>query len=822
MNSSCPVHGTWETYAQPGVHRSDRTLDEHLAQCSHCREAYFSLIHKSYLPQIPNCHIVGEIGRGRFGIVYKAWWVKEKPEVVALKLLHSFGEMEKNRFEREIAVLTHLVSPGIVRCRDSGGTGDARYFVMDYIAGTHFDEFLNRSELDLPGKLRVWQRVCRAVADAHAAGVVHRDLKPRNILVDAQGQPHILDFGICSVSGVDWTSLDDGTITLPGDIIGTLKYMSPEQAWGGVARQVNQETDIWALGIMLYEIVTDGDYPYSLKSTPDKPAPEALLERIRKEMPRMPRLNRIPRGRDLETLIERCLAWEPDRRLSSAAVLADDVERFIHGEPIRTRPHGLWYRTRRVAVGAATRSRAPFYAVFIAAVLAGLSLTARFGGVGWRVRGGAYTGTTTASSVDASDVRERVRMVGIGDATAAVVIAFANQHGFPNVTENVTTWRGVHGRLLERLAKARPAAVMWDYYFHTAQPADEALAAGIHALEEAGTPVVLAARTFGARGAPDLSPRLLAALQGKERVGMILARDMVQRPGEFVIAVKRSDLTVIPSLTLVAHAAMLRPAARLETAWYKDAKSLDLLYAVGAGAYARERDRVELTRVLREAAPDPAIGPGDLLGCIDFTLHPPPQWSDRMLAYESLLILPEDELRRAVAGKVLIVGDVREERLGFAGDRHAVRYAAGVEASVPGCFLHGDAMVGIMEHHFLRRPYPLSLPTSMAMLALAFAGCALAIPVASRPRFDRPARRRGAYGAAMAAAAAGALGMGRSEHVLLVHLFMGGAALATPLIGSLWVEFTRNRHRVLDRQTRALRPFGSGSVSLEPVSAAAE
>lgn len=818
---SCPAHSAWETYARAGTSHNDIYMDAHLSCCGACRSLYFSLIHKPYTPQVPQCHIVGEIGRGRFGVVYKAWWIREKPEVIALKLLHSFGEMERNRFEREISVLSHLQSPGIVRCRDSGGMGDARYFIMDFVSGMHLDDYVRRTDLELSGKLEMLRKVCLAVADAHAAGVIHRDLKPRNILIDDNGQPHILDFGICSVSGVDWTSWADGTITLPGDIIGTLKYMSPEQAWGGgIADNVNHATDLWALGIMLYEIATNGDYPYNLKSSHDKPAPEALLDRIRKEIPRMPNLSHLPRGHDLEILIERCLTWEPQRRLSSAAALAKDLQRYIVGDPVHTRGHGRGYRIRRVAVGAATRSRAPFHTVFMALALAGVSLAALVSGAGWRVTGSGYAAPANASRTEQPSLAsDHIRVIGIGDESLSQVPSWARKIGMEPVTDNVTSWRAVHGRLMERLAKAAPAAVIWDYYFRTAQPGDEQFAAGVRTLEAAGVPTVLAARTFDASGRPDISPTLLSSLNGTGRFGAILARDMVQRTGEFVVAVKRPDNTVLPSVTLVALSGILRPASNLEATWYGDQKSIDMLYETTPGSYLRQRDRMDLTRVVPAGAPDPAVSTGDKLGCVDFSLAPAHEWQKRTLAYESLLSMTDEQLRTVARGKVLIFGDVRKPSPGFAADRHPVKYPTGIESNVPGCYLLADAMTGMMNHHFLRLAYPLSLPTTVAILAFAFVGCALAIPFAGTTWFDAPARRFLAYAVPCLFTFVGAGLLWRSESSTLVHGGMGLIALAAPLAGSLWVEFTRNRHRMLDRRSQSLRPFSSASAGQSQVDA---
>ena len=276
---ACPDSTTIEGYARGTVRAAERSaLDSHLSVCHTCLDSFLATARKYTGHDIPDCHVVKELGRGRFGVVYKAWWITGTPKLVALKILSSPGQMEESRFEREISVLKRLDAPGIVKCLHSGTTTDAHYFIMDFVEGVHFDDYLGGVHLDLADRLLVFQRVCRAVAEAHELGVVHRDLKPRNILVDADGRPHILDFGICSLQEEDWSSAARGTITLPGDVIGTLKYMSPEQAWGGVAGDIDHRSDIWSLGVMLYQIATDGDFPYSLRSTPDKPVHEALLE----------------------------------------------------------------------------------------------------------------------------------------------------------------------------------------------------------------------------------------------------------------------------------------------------------------------------------------------------------------------------------------------------------------------------------------------------------------------------------------------------------------------------------------------------------------
>jgi len=796
-------------------------LDGHLSDCRPCLDRYLELGKRSLVPDIPGCHVVKEIGRGRFGVVYKAWWLRGKPRTVALKVLTSVGGMEKSRFDREIAVLRRIDSPWIVKCLDSGTIGDATYFIMDFVEGVHLDEYLGSYGGDLEDKLAVFQLVCRAVADAHTAGVAHRDLKPRNILVDAEGQPHILDFGICAVDPADWSSWARGTITHAGDIIGTLRYMSPEQAWGGVAGPINEQCDIWSLGILLYEIVTGGDYPYSLSPTPDKPAHEALLERIRKELPRLPRLGSVPRGRDLEVLLQRCLAWEPDRRIETAARLADDLDRYCIGRRIKTKPLRIPYRLKRLVLGAATRSRWIFSVLFIATLGVTLWLATFLLNVGWHVTGRHYQGHEDASAVPAlsSQAHDGILIVGVFDDTVDAVVDFAAEEQIGGVTASILTWRAVHGLLMERLATAGPKAVVWDYYFRTPQPGDARLVAGVERLEDAGIPVVLAALTYGEDGTPDLSPNLTGPLGDQLRHGAIVARDMVERPGDFVIAIKRAGPTIVPSLALSTLAAALHPNMRLDLDWPQRSRRISLLYELQPGAYLRERDRIEVTKVFQRSRGRYAVRAGDLLACSTFPLDRPEQWAQRTVGYQRLLSCPDEELQALAMNKLIIIGDLRTPRTGFVHDRHPVKYGMSVVEDVPGCYLLADAVAGLLDRRYMKSAFPLPPATFLLMLAAGAAGCLLPIRLAAKDVFHEPRGRRYLWVVLVSLSASCFLVMIAARSYAAVHWAMAGFSLLAPMAGSFWVELARNRHRILDRNRRAIENFGlptDGTITLAP------
>ncbi len=822
---TCPDPTRLADHAQSNLGRQDAVaLDEHLTGCRSCLDRFFELGRQSLTPTIPGCHVVKEIGRGRFGIVYKAWWLTDQPRTVALKVLTCPSEMETSRFNREIAVLTKLDSPWIVKCLDSGMTGDGLYYIMDFVDGVHLDEYLNTATEGLEEKLVIFQRVCRAVADAHAMGVVHRDLKPRNILIDPAGHPHILDFGICTVEDPDWSSWARGTITCPGDVIGTLRYMSPEQAWGGGAGPIDERSDIWSLGIMLYEIVTEGDYPYSLEATPDKPVHEALLERIRKELPHLPRLHLISRGRDLEILLERCLAWEPDHRLQSTAKLAEDLERYEKGRRIKTKPLRMPYRLKRLAVGAASRSRWVFSASFVTMLGITLWAAAFLFNIGWRVEGHRYQsqGSPPWMASESSQARDSIMIVGVSDDTIDAVVDFASKAHIDGVTGNLRTWRAVNGYLMQRLAESHPKAVTWDYYFRTPQAGDARLVSGIRALEDAGVPVILAALTYREDGSPDLSPGITQPLGERLRHGTIVARDTVRRPGEFVLAVKRPEArraAVVPSLALMTLAAVLHPDARADLDWQGRNRWINLLYEIEPGAYMRERDRIELTKVFTASRDEFAVRRGDLLACTRFELVRPAHWQRQTVPYETLLNCSDDELRTLVGGKLLVIGDVRVSRFGFRADRHTVKYGTSIVKDVPGCYLIADAVAGLLDRRYMRAAFPPAPVTFLCMLLVGAVGCVLPVRLAGRRMFERPSRRRLLWATLLTLSASCLAGMVLADTYAGVHLSMAGFSLATPMLGSFWVEFARNRHRIADRTRyrRAVESFGlttGGTITL--------
>ena len=213
---------------------------------------------------IPGYRILKELSRGGQGVVYQAVQRTTKRKV-ALKIMLEgpfAGATNKRRFEREIELVGSLRHPGIVPIFDSGIAVGRFYYAMEYIRGELLSRYVKDRKLSVDDTLRLFKKVCDAVDYAHQKGVIHRDLKPSNILVDASGEPHVLDFGLAKVGGAEAGDEASLLVSVTGQVIGTLEYMSPEQA-AGQPDQVDMRSDVYTLGVIVYKLLT-GQLPYDL------------------------------------------------------------------------------------------------------------------------------------------------------------------------------------------------------------------------------------------------------------------------------------------------------------------------------------------------------------------------------------------------------------------------------------------------------------------------------------------------------------------------------------------------------------------------------
>ncbi len=290
----------------------------------------------------------GEIHRGGQGVVFRAWHEPTRREVALKMLLHGgfATPMQQARFEREVELAAALRHPNVVTIYDSGRTADGRpYLAMELVDGAPLDEFVTgRPIVEL---LRLFIKICDGVQYAHQRGVIHRDLKPSNILVDAAGEPRILDFGLAKPAA----PTDSMTQTQAGDFLGTPLYAAPEQ-FSRSPDQIDTRTDVYALGVLLY-VSLCGQHPHPAGTLLE------LMRSVAEHDPPPPSRHNPAVSGDLDTLVCTALAKDKARRYQSAAALRDDLTRFLRGEALEAKRDSRAYvlrkslRRHRVPLGVA-------------------------------------------------------------------------------------------------------------------------------------------------------------------------------------------------------------------------------------------------------------------------------------------------------------------------------------------------------------------------------------------------------------------------------------------------------------------------------------
>src|SRR5438270_3601671 len=315
------------------------------------------------LGELGDYELVEEVGRGGQGVVFRARQ-KSLNRTVALKVI-SLGQWASKahvkRFRREAEAAASLDHPSIVPIYEVGERDGSCYFSMKFVEGGQLDEVSRRTPMSIRHAAELIAKVARTVHYAHEHGILHRDIKPGNILLDDKGEPHLTDFGLARLVETE------STVTRTVEVLGTPSYMAPEQAAGNNA-QLTAATDVYGLGAVFYQLLT-GHPPFAGGTTYE------TIRLLLETEPRQPRLWNPKIDRDLSTICLKCLEKDPKRRYSSALALAEDLEHWLKHEPILARRTGIFARGKKWV------QRNPTSAVLAASLMA---LAAAAGWIIWK------------------------------------------------------------------------------------------------------------------------------------------------------------------------------------------------------------------------------------------------------------------------------------------------------------------------------------------------------------------------------------------------------------------------------------------------------
>jgi serine/threonine protein kinase len=310
---------------------------------------------------------IERLDHGGQGIVYRAIESATK-RVVAIKVLRDgllSSEGQRRRFSLEIELIARIRHPNIVTLYQGVTDADYLFCIMEYIDGASIDAYVDWHRLEVRRAVQLFLKVCAAVHCAHEHGVIHRDIKPSNILVDIDEEPHVLDFGLAKDDSPRAQDYEHTRISMTGQVLGTLPYLSPEQVSGNTG-EVDRRSDLYSLAVVLYQLLT-GNMPYTVEGPPEDVrnnilfCPPTRIQKMLHQNGSMDRRTSGPIPDDLEKVLFKALSKEKARRYPTVEAFADDLKRYCDGQAVNAKADSRWYllkksiqrRRKSVAIGSA-------------------------------------------------------------------------------------------------------------------------------------------------------------------------------------------------------------------------------------------------------------------------------------------------------------------------------------------------------------------------------------------------------------------------------------------------------------------------------------
>lgn len=643
---------------------SKRRAEELLFSSGEYRALYRKLAGARF-PQIPNYTIIEQIGKGGFGVVYKAVH-HETERVEAIKVLFAKTPLLTAYFENEVHLIARLRHPNIATLYDAQLSTPPLYYTMDFVQGQRLNDTIKSPELTLAARVEIIKRIASAIGYAHAQGVIHRDIKPPNILIDAAGQPHIVDFGIAKrlrLADPNSPPADESGAEGP---VGTLGYIAPEVVSGG---RSDGRVDVFALGALLFHCVTLE--PARLARDP------ALRSQLLKA-------RRVSAPDDLSAIIARCVEKSPDNRYANCEELVADLDRYLTGrETAARRDRTLGERMRRAASLLLRNRPGLVYcgAIGFVALIWSVLL--------YRLMANKYMGEMPVS--------EQVALIGMNQQTMEAIDDGKLAPDLEDMrSTEVTSWRPLHGRLMKILARVRPKVVAWDIAFRDNGSAAEnaALIEGLQALETARIPVVLGIASLNPDGLPHLSPDVQKAATRFGSLASVNDANLVRE--YFVVwAFQRGLDAPIPGLAAAAFAAARYPDSDAVFELDELRKQVRIKYRkrnpeISAIRWENAVDLLEVQE-FHHISPDWAsknIERG-VLQANDLVVHgrvravSPDLWQQRMIPYHDVFVADERRLHDWFANKAVVVANM-------SGSEDLRRSASG--QPMYGCIVHAQAL----------------------------------------------------------------------------------------------------------------------------------